>query len=140
MPTTTIFKKGLKTNTRSWSDLDLDFNAHPVTKDIVTKTDVEAVKRSVRNLILTNRYERPFQPEIDGGVTRHLFQLSTPSTKLDIKTAIQVAIANFEPRVQLIDVFVGGDLDRNGFDVTINFRVINVPEPVTIELFLERLR
>tara|TARA_B100000029_G_scaffold69208_1_gene61625 strand:- start:108 stop:530 length:423 start_codon:yes stop_codon:yes gene_type:complete len=140
MPTTTIFKKGLKTNTRSWSDLDLDFNAHPVTKDVVTKTDVEAVKRSVRNLILTNRYERPFQPEIDGGVTRHLFQLSTPSTKLDIKTAIQVAIANFEPRVQLIDVFVGGDLDRNGFDVTINFRVINVPEPVTIELFLERLR
>jgi len=139
MPTT-IFKKGLKTNTRSWSDLDLDFQAHPVTKDIVTKTDVEAVKRSVRNLILTNRYERPFQPEIDGGVTRHLFQLSTPSTKLDIKTAIQVAIANFEPRVQLIDVFVGGDLDRNGFDVTINFRVINVPEPVTIELFLERLR
>ena len=140
MPTTTIYKKGLKTNTRSWSDLDLDFNAHPVTKDVVTKTDVEAVKRSVRNLILTNRYERPFQPEIDGGVTRHLFQLSTPSTKLDIKTAIQVAIANFEPRVQLIDVFVGGDLDRNGFDVTINFRVINVPEPVTIELFLERLR
>ena len=140
MPTTTIFKKGLKTNTRSWSDLDLDFNAHPVTKDVLTKTDVEAVKRSVRNLILTNRYERPFQPEIDGGVTRHLFQLSTPSTKLDIKTAIQVAIANFEPRVQLIDVFVGGDLDRNGFDVTINFRVINVPEPVTIELFLERLR
>ena len=139
MPTT-IYKKGLKTNTRSWSDLDLDFNAHPVTKDVVTKTDVEAVKRSVRNLILTNRYERPFQPEIDGGVTRHLFQLSTPSTKLDIKTAIQVAIANFEPRVQLIDVFVGGDLDRNGFDVTINFRVINVPEPVTIELFLERLR
>ena len=139
MPTT-IFKKGLKTNTRSWSDLDLDFNAHPVTKDVVIKTDVEAVKRSVRNLILTNRYERPFQPEIDGGVTRHLFQLSTPSTKLDIKTAIQVAIANFEPRVQLIDVFVGGDLDRNGFDVTINFRVINVPEPVTIELFLERLR
>ena len=139
MPTT-IYKQGLKTNTRSWSDLDLDFNAHPVTKDIVTKTDVEAVKRSVRNLILTNRYERPFQPEIDGGVTRHLFQLSTPSTKLDIKTAIQVAIANFEPRVQLIDVFVGGDLDRNGFDVTINFRVINVPEPVTIELFLERLR
>ena len=120
--------------------MDLDFNAHPVTKDVVTKTDVEAVKRSVRNLILTNRYERPFQPEIDGGVTRHLFQLSTPSTKLDIKTAIQVAIANFEPRVQLIDVFVGGDLDRNGFDVTINFRVINVPEPVTIELFLERLR
>ena len=139
MPTQ-IYSHPLKTNSRLWTDLDLDFIAHPVTKDIIFKTDVDAVKRSIRNLILTNRYERPFQPEIDGGVTRHLFQLSTPSTKLDIKTAIQVAIANFEPRVQLIDVFVGGDLDRNGFDVTINFRVINVPEPVTIELFLERLR
>ena len=139
MPTT-IYKKGLKTNTRSWSDLDLDFNAHPVTKDVVTKTDVEAVKRSVRNLILTNRYERPFQPEIDGGVTRHLFQLSTPSTKYDIETAIKIAILNFEPRAEIISIIVAGDLDRNGFDVTINFRVINVPEPVTIELFLERLR
>ena len=139
MPTT-IYKKGLKTNTRSWSDLDLDFNAHPVTKDVVTKTDVEAVKRSVRNLILTNRYERPFQPEIDGGVTRHLFQLSTPSTKYDIETAIKIAILNFEPRAEIISIIVAGDLDRNGFDVTINFRVINVQEPVTIELFLERLR
>ena len=139
MPTT-IYKKGLKTNTRSWSDLDLDFNAHPVTKDVVTKTDVEAVKRSIRNLILTNRYERPFQPDIDGGVTRHLFQLSTPSTKYDIETAIKIAILNFEPRAEVISVIVAGDLDRNGFDVTINFRVINVPEPVTIELFLERLR
>ena len=139
MPTT-IFKKGLKTNTRSWSDLDLDFNAHPVTKDVVIKTDVEAVKRSIRNLILTNRYERPFQPEIDGGVTRHLFQLSTPSTKYDIETAIKIAILNFEPRAEIISIIVAGDLDRNGFDVTINFRVINVPEPVTIELFLERLR
>ena len=139
MPTT-IYKKGLKTNTRSWSDLDLDFNAHPVTKDVVTKTDVEAIKRSVRNLILTNRYERPFQPEIDGGVTRHLFQLSTPSRLYDIETAIQLAIANFEPRARVTNVFVGGDLDRNGFNVTIEFRVVNVPNPVTIELFLERLR
>ena len=76
----TIFSKGLSTNTRRWSDLDLDFKAHPVTKDIVTKNDVEAVKRSIRNLILTNRYERPFQPELDGGVTRHLrVQLGLPS-------------------------------------------------------------
>ena len=135
-----IFTKGLSTNTRRWSDLDLDFIKHPTTNDIVRKTDVEAVKRSVRNLILTNRYERPFQPEIDGGVTQHLFQLSTPSTKYDIETAIKIAILNFEPRAEIISIIVAGDLDRNGFDVTINFRVINVPEPVTIELFLERLR
>ena len=69
----TIHTKPLSTNTRRWADLDLDFTAHPVTKDIVLKKDVEAVKRSVRNLILTNKYDRPFQPNIDGGVTRHLF-------------------------------------------------------------------
>jgi len=136
----TIYKEGLKTNSRRWSDLDLDFRAHPVTKDVVIKTDVEAVKRSVRNLILTNRYERPFQPEIDGGVTRHLFELATPHTKHDIESAIRTAISNFEPRAAVIDVVVGGDLDRNGFDVTITFRVVNTPDPVTIELFLERLR
>ncbi len=136
----TIFTKGLKTNSRRWSDLDLDFRAHPVTKDIVIKTDVEAVKRSIRNLILTNRYERPFHPEIDGGVTRHLFELSTPHTKHDVKSAVKVCIANYEPRAEVIDVFVGGDLDKNGFDITITFRVINTLDPVTIELFLERLR
>tara|TARA_B110000438_G_C15398031_1_gene472101 strand:- start:118 stop:534 length:417 start_codon:yes stop_codon:yes gene_type:complete len=135
-----IFTKGLSTNSRRWSDLDLDFQAHPVTKDIVIKTDVEAVKRSVRNLILTNRYERPFQPQIDGGVTRHLFELSSPMTKSNIQGAIKTAISNFEPRAEVISVFVGGDLDRNGFDVTIEFRVVNHPNPVTIELFLERLR
>ena len=136
----TIFTKGLSTNSRRWSDLDLDFQSHPVTKDIVIKTDVEAVKRSVRNLILTNRYERPFQPQIDGGVTRHLFENSTPMTKHNVEAAVRTAINNFEPRAEVLDVFVGGDLDRNGFDVTITFRVVNTPDPVTIELFLERLR
>jgi len=135
-----IFTKGLSTNSRRWSDLDLDFKSHPVTNDIVVKTDVEAVKRSIRNLILTNKYERPFQPDIDGGVTRHLFQLSTPQTKYDVKTAISNAINNFEPRAELIDIKVGGDLDKNGFDVSITFSVVNTFDPVTIELFLERLR
>ena len=135
-----IFTKGLSTNTRRWSDLDLDYIKHPNTKDIVKKTDVEAVKRAVRNLILTNRYERPFHPEIDGGVTRLLFELATPSTKIEIENAIRTVIKNFEPRAEVLDVFVGGDIDKNGFDVTITFRVINHPEPVTIELFLERLR
>ena len=136
----TIFTRGLSTNSRRWSDLDLDFQAHPVTKDIVVKTDVEAVKRSVRNLILTNKYERPFQPQIDGGVTRHLFELATPITETIIDNTIRNTLSNFEPRVQIIDVDVESDLDRNGFNVTIVFRAINTPDPVTVEIFLERLR
>ena len=135
-----IYTQGLSVHTREWSDLDLDFTAHPVTKDIVRKTNVEAVKRSVRNLILTNRYERPFHPEIDGGVTRHLFSLSTPETKHDIKLAVENCLTNFEPRVVVDDVRVTGDLDANGFNVSIYFTVVNSPQPIEVALFLERIR
>ena len=136
----TIYTQGLSTHNRGWSDLDLDFTKHPVTKDVTRKTDVEAVKRSVRNLILTNRYDRPFHPEIDGGVTRHLFGLATAHTKHNIKLAIENCLENFESRVIVDDVKVGGNLDNNGFNVTILFRVINSPEPIEIALFLERVR
>ena len=135
-----IYTKGLSTHTRGWSDLDLDFTKHPVTKDIVRKTNVEAVKRSVRNLIRTNRYEKHFHPEIDGGVTRHLFGLSTAHTKHDIELAVGNCLANFESRVIVDSVRVSGDLDRNGFNVSIFFTAINSPEPVEVDLFLERIR
>ena len=135
-----IYTRGLSTHTRGWSDLDLDFTKHPVTKDVVRKTNVEAVKRAVRNLILTNRYERPFHPEIDGGVTRHLFGLSTAHTKHDIELAVRNCLENFESRVVVTDVVVSGDLDRNGFNVSIFFTVVNSPEPIEVGLFLERIR
>ena len=135
-----VYTKGLSTNIRSWADLDLDFAKHPVTKDVVRKTDIEAVKRAVRNIILTNRYDKPFHPEIDGGVTRHLFGLSTPQTKHDIVMAIQTCLTNYEQRVIVNDVSVTGDLDKNGFNVSIFFRVINSPEPIEVALFLERAR
>jgi phage baseplate assembly protein W len=135
-----IFTKPLSTNTRKWADLDLDFTAHPVTKDIVLKKDVEAVKRSVRNLILTNPHERPFHPEIGSGITGILFELVSPTTAVVLQSEIRQVITNFEPRVRLIDISVLGDIDKNGYYVTIKFQVINIPNPVTIELFLERLR
>ena len=135
-----IYTRGLSTHTRGWADLDLDFTAHPVTKDVTRKTNVEAVKRSVRNLIRTNKYEKPFHPEIDGGVTRHLFGLSTPYMKHDIELAVRNCLKNFESRVEVNDVRVSGDLNRNGFNVSIFFTVINSPEPVEVRLFLERIR
>ena len=118
-----IYQKGLSTHTRGWSDLDLDFTAHPVTKDIVRKTNVEAVKRAVKNLIRTNMYERPFQPDIDGGVTRHLFGLSTANTKHDIVNAVRTCIINYEPRVTVDDVAVVSSdykimIKEGGFRVT----------------------
>ena len=107
-----IYTKGLSSHTRSWADLDLDFTRHPVTKDITKKTNVEAVKSAVRNIILPNLYDKPFHPEIDGGVTRHLFGLSTAHTKHDIAMAIETCLKNYEPRVILNDVSVTGDLDN----------------------------
>ena len=129
-----IYTKGLSTHNRQWIDLDLDFVNHPITKDIVRKTNVEAVKRAVRNLILTNRYDKPFHPEIDGGVTRHLFGLSTAHTKHDIEIAVKTCLRNYEPRVIVDNVIVSGDLDKNGFNVSIFFTVINTPEPIEISL------
>jgi phage baseplate assembly protein W len=135
-----VYTKGLSTNIRSWADLDLDFAKHPVTKDVVRKTDIEAVKRAVRNIVLTNRYDKPFHPEIDGGVTRHLFGLSTAHTKHDIALSIQSCLKNYEPRVIVDNVSVTGDLDKNGFNASIFFRVINSPEPIVVGIFLERTR
>ena len=151
-----INQRALSTHTRGWADLDLDFTAHPVTKDIVRKTNVAAVKRSVRNLIQTNKYDKKFHPEIDGGVTRHLFGLATAATKHDISQAITVCLKNYEPRVIVdrvnvrgnddeaghtqSDLRITGNIDRNGFNVSIFFRIINSPEPIEISLFLERIR
>ena len=151
-----IYQKGLSTHTRGWADLDLDFTMHPVTKDITRKLNVEAVKRSVRNLIQTNKYDKKFHPEVDGGVTRHLFGLATAATKHDISEAIATCLRNYEPRVVVdrvnvvgnedeiahvqSDIRVTGNLDRNGFNVSIFFRIINSPEPIELSLFLERIR
>jgi len=135
-----IYTKGLSTHTRGWADLDLDFTKHPVTNDVNRKMNVEAVKRSVRNLIRTNKYEKHFHPEIDGGVTRHLFELSTAHTKHDIDLAVRRCLKNFESRVEVNNVRVSGDLNANGFNVSIYFTVINSPEPVEVDLFLERIR
>ena len=151
-----IYQKGLSTHTRGWADLDLDLTMHPVTKDITRKLNVEAVKRSVRNLIQTNKYDKKFHPEIDGGVTRHLFGLATAATKHDIAEAIATCLRNYEPRVIVdrvnvfgnadeiahvqSDIRVTGNIDRNGFNVSIFFRIINSPEPIEVSLFLERIR
>ena len=135
-----IYTKALSTNTRTWSDLDLDFTKHPVTKDVSIKRNVEAIKRSVRNLIMTNPFERPFHPEIGSGITGLLFDLVSPTTAVVLQSEIRQVLNYFEPRARLIDIGVLGDIDKNGYYIRIKFEPINVPTPVTLEFFLERLR
>lgn len=128
-----------------YSDLDLDFLAHPTTKDIMRKTGVDAIKRSLRNLILTNFYDRPFRSNIGSNAQKLLFDNINPLTANFLKDAIVEVITNFEPRVSLVNdnyqgVQVNISEDNNGYDVIISFIIINRGEPATITLFLERIR
>lgn len=123
-----------------FSDLDLDFIAHPTTKDVVRKTGEDAIKRSVRNLILTNHYERPFRSYLGSNVRKVLFDNINPMTATTLINFIKEVIINYEPRVSLTNVDVSVSIDNNGFDVTISYIILNRSQPVTIKLFLERIR
>ena len=128
-------------NVRQYKDLDLFFNRKSVSKDIAKLTDIAAVKRSIRNLVLTNHYEKPFHPEIGSGVRDMLFEPMSALTAHVLTRKIEDVIENFEPRAKIISVAAQPNLDRNEYRVTINFFVLNAPtELVDLTLFLERLR
>ena len=128
-------------NNRQYSDLDLFFSRKTSNSDINTLTDVQAVKRSVRNLVQLDYFEKPFHPEIASGIRGMLFELMTPFTAQVIARQIEDVINNFEPRAKLVGVTAIPDLDRNAYEVTIEFFVINTPtELVDLTVMLERLR
>ena len=128
-------------NVRQYKDLDLFFGKTQGSDDISKITDIEAVKRSVRNLVLTNFYEKPFHPEIGSGVRDILFENMTPVTSVVLAKKVEDVIENFEPRARLIGVRALPNLDRNEYEVTIEFFVVNTPtELVDMTIFLEVLR
>ena len=147
MPTPTAFTDAQSFNSnkdrdaRQYSDLDLFFSAKSVSKDISKVTDIQAIKRSVRNLVLLNHYEKPFHPEIGSGIRGLLFELMSPLTANVLAKVVEDVIENYEPRAKLIGVTVYPDMDRNSYEVTIEFYVINTPtELVELTVMLERLR
>ena len=128
-------------NTRQYTDLDLFFGRKTTSKDINKVTDIQAVKRSIRNLVLTNHYEKPFHPEIGSGVRDMLFEPMTPLTAYMLAKQVENVIENWEPRARLISVRALPNLDRNEYEITIEFYVVNTPtELVDLTVFLERLR
>ena len=127
-------------NSRNYRDIDLDFARNPVTNDVNVVEDVIAVKRSVRNLVQTNFYERPFQPELGCGVRELLFEPFTPMTKVFLERKIEEVLINYEPRAQLQNVDVDDDQDGNRLVVSIYFYVVGVPGPQTVSTFLQRVR
>ena len=127
-------------NVKQYRDLDLFFSKKS-NKDVNKVTDIEAVKRSVRNLILLNTFEKPFHPEISGDVRGMLFENMTPLLSAVIARKIQDVIENFEPRARLTGVNAIPNFDRNAYEVTVYFYVVNAPtELVQLDTLLERLR
>ena len=129
-----------KRSSRVYKDLNLDFQQNTATKDIQKMLDVESVKRSVRNLINTNHYEKPFRPQVGSNLRAMLFELISPQMNHAISKEIDLLISNYEPRCRLVEVSSNPQIDRNAYAVTISFYVVNHPEPVIVESFLERLR
>jgi phage baseplate assembly protein W len=129
-----------KKSSRDFIDLNLDFARNLVTNDIVKIEGVDAVKRSVKNLIQTNFYERPFHPEIGCGVRELLFENFTPVTGIFIQRKVEEVITNYEPRARISSVTVNEQPDRNGIDVTVYFYVMNMPNPVSVTTVLQRIR
>jgi len=134
-------QNNISRNVRQYSDLDLFFGRNVVGNDINKVTDVQAVKRSLRNLINLNTFEKPFHPEISGGIRELLFENMNPMTSAVMTKKIQDVINNFEPRCRLVSVRALPDFDRNAYNVTIEFYVVNAPtELVDLSVMLERLR
>jgi len=127
-------------SSRNFRDLDLNFEIHPVRKDINVFKNEYAVINAVKNLVLTNFYERPFQPQIGSNVRRLLFENVDRIVAAQLERAIEETILNFEPRVQVSRVIATPSPDENKYDVYLEFFVINNPDPITINFFLERVR
>ena len=126
---------------RIYRDLDLFFGKRGTDSDVSRVEDIQAVKRSIRNLVLLNEYEKPFHPEIHGGVRDMLFENMTPIVANIIARKVEDVINNFEPRARLVSVRAIPNLDNNAYEISISFYVVNAPtELVDLSIMLERIR
>ena len=130
----------MATEERTFSDLDLNFTKHPITKDVARKTGNNAIIGALRNLVFTNFYERPFNPKFGSNIRAMLFEPLDPLTGTILQKEIKILIENYEPRVSLRDIQVVADFDRNSYQVTITFFTVNSTAPLRTVLFLNRLR
>ena len=125
---------------RDFKDLDLNFTIHPVRKDINKNVGEIAIINSIKNLVLTNHYEKPFNPNFGSNLRRLLFENTDGITASLIEREISQVIFNYEPRAKVRRVYVAPNTEETGFNVELEFFIINRTEPVTINFFLERIR
>ena len=123
-----------------YSDIDLSFLSHPITGKLTRKINREAVKQSVKSLILTDYYERPFKSDIGCGIRALLFENFHPAITQQMDTAIREVISNYEPRAVIHSVNIQARPDHHELNVSIVFFVTNDPEPISLNVLLERVR
>ena len=127
---------------RAFKDINLSFKRHPVTNDVVTIRDEDAIKRSVKNIIFTILGEKPFQPNFGSVINESLFDLSTNLNEVRVTDEITTALVNYEPRISNIDVTVSVYPDSNELNATVQYDIIGVPSPtqeVDVLLFPARV-
>ena len=125
---------------RSFKDLDLNFTPHPIKKDVSMHFNEKAVINAVKNLVSTNFYEKPFQPDFGAGIRGLLFEPVDSVFGASIERKLTEAINNYEPRVAIESITAIPAPDENGYKVRMVFFIVNSPNPVTINFFLERIR
>lgn len=123
-----------------YSDFHKDLTQNPISEDLAVKRDEEAVKESIKNLILTDKGERLMQPLIGGNIRAMLFENNTPAVLKMIEEQVRETIEEYEPRATLIDVVVTSNIDDNAVRITIYFYINNIDQPVSVSVFLERTR
>ena len=129
-----------KRSNRIYKDLNMSFTKNPATKDVARLFDVQAIKRAVKNIILTNKYERPFNPDFGCNLRGFLFENITEPLLVIIKDRVAMAIEKYEPRVSVEDVVVKNDIDKNGINIQVSFLINGVEAPVTVSTFLQSVR
>ncbi len=130
----------MATITRTYSDIDLDFSAHPVTRDVLKKKDSAAVVASIFNLLQTSHYERKFNHGLGSGLRKMLFEPIDGITADTITTEIKNIIGGYEPRAGLDRLSVTPDYDNNGYNISLSFFLVNSTQPINVNFFLERIR
>ena len=126
--------------TKIYSDIDFTFTKKPVTADVALSYDTQAVIRSIRNLLSTKNYDRPFNPDLGSNMDSILFENFSPLTALDLEKDISDMIRNYEPRATLQNVTVNAQEDKNAYNVSLTFFIENATLPTTVTLLLERNR
>jgi phage baseplate assembly protein W len=123
-----------------YSDFHTDLLPHPFNRQLIRKIDEDAVKQSIRNLVLTNKYERIRKPNIGGSITKYLFEPFSPLIQSEIKSTIESMVENYEPRAKILDVIVSDDTDSNSLYITVKFATITNAQPQQLEITLYRVR